>query len=120
MNFFLALGLLLNGPTITYQAPVIVAVTAYSELDSCHSGPDCLMASGKRAYVGAVACPRDVKLGDKVVIDGKNYTCEDRTAQKYDGRYDIFMGYGEESHKKALNFGIKHLEISQGESYPHI
>ena len=50
-----------------YQATVM----AYSELDSCHF-PNCIMSSGKRAYIGAVACPRKYKLGTKVNIGGKD------------------------------------------------
>lgn len=65
------------------------------------------MASGKNAYVGAIACPRNIKLNTRVAIDGDLFICEDRTNIKYNGRYDIFMGYGEEAHKKAINYGIQ-------------
>lgn len=90
-------------------------VTAYSELDSCHY-PGCIMASGKKAYVGAAACPRSIPLGTRVRIGEKLFTCEDRTAKHYDGRYDLFMGYGEQAHTKALKWGIQHLpvEIERG------
>ena len=36
-----------------------------------------------------VACPRHIELDTKVIIDGKTYVCLDRTAKKYDNRYDI-------------------------------
>ena len=89
----------------------IKTITAYSELDSCHYA-NCVMASGKRAYVGAVACPRNIKLGTKIYIDGfGELICEDKTALKFNGRYDIFMGYGEEAYKKAIAFGIKKLLV---------
>lgn len=78
--------------------------TAYSELDSCHY-ENCIMASGKRAYVGAVACPRDWKLGTKVLIEGVEYTCEDRYNRNLDDRIDIFMGYKQEAHEKAVQYG---------------
>ena len=91
---------------------IITAVTtAYSEIDSCHY-KGCLMANTKPAHAGAVACPRDIKLGTKIEIDGKEYTCEDRTAKRYDGRFDIWMGYGEESHSKSLSYGIKNKQIT--------
>lgn len=97
------------------EAPQIAKMeaetTAYSEIDSCHY-EGCPMASGKRAYVGAVACPRSMELGTKILIDGKEYTCEDRTAKKYDGRFDIFMGYGEESYQTAISYGIQKKEIA--------
>lgn len=88
----------------------MATVTSYSELDSCHY-PNCIMASGKRAYVGAVACPRDIPLGTKVTIDGSEYTCEDKTALRYNGRYDIFQGWGEEGHNKAIKFGKQELLV---------
>lgn len=80
--------------------------TAYSELDSCHN-PNCAMASGKRAYVGAVACPRQWKLGTTVKIDGVIYTCEDRYSARLSDRIDIFQGYGEEAHQKAVKYGVQ-------------
>ena len=70
------------------------------------------MASGNRAYVGAIACPRSIKLYTRVIIDGKPYICEDRTSKVYDGRFDIFMGYGEQSYEQAKQFGIQKKEIS--------
>jgi tartrate dehydratase beta subunit/fumarate hydratase class I family protein len=63
------------------------------------------MASGKRAYIGAVACPRDWKLGTKVMIDGVEYTCEDRYNKDLSDRIDIFQGYGIQSHEVAVNYG---------------
>lgn len=89
-----------------------VTVTAYSEIDSCHY-ENCVMASGKRAYVGAVACPRDIELATEVIIGGVSYTCEDRTARRYDGRYDVFFGYGKESHEQALAFGIQKIKVQR-------
>lgn len=85
-------------------------VTAYSALDSCHL-EHCLTASGKPAYIGGVACPTWYKLGSRVEINGKTYTCEDRTAVRFNGRFDIFMGYTAESHESALTFGKKSLEV---------
>ena len=85
-------------------------ITGYSEFDSCHY-KNCIMASGKRAYIGAIACPRDIKLSTRVSIDGKVYICEDRTSKVYNGRFDIFFGYGKESFEDAKNFGIKTVQV---------
>lgn len=85
-------------------------ITGYSAIESCHYA-GCVMASGVPAYVGAVACPRKLALGTQVRIKGSLYTCEDRTALRYDGRYDIFFGYSQESYRKALVFGIQRLEV---------
>lgn len=97
----------IHAPVVTITAEV----TAYSELDSCHY-PNCEMASTKRAYVGAIACPRNMELGARVIIDNRHFICEDRTNKDLDGRFDIFMGYGQESLTKAENFGIQELQVT--------
>lgn len=88
----------------------LVTVTAYSAVESCHY-EGCVMASGKKAYVGAVACPRYLKLGTKVMLGDKVYTCEDRTAVRYDGRFDIFFGYEQADYQRALRFGIQRMNF---------
>lgn len=89
---------------------IIAEITAYSEIDSCHY-EGCPMANGVKAQVGYVACPRSMQHGTKVEIDGVKYECGDRTAKRFDGRFDIFMGYGQESYDKAIEFGIKEKEV---------
>lgn len=90
----------------------INAVSAYSELDSCHypTKNGCLTASGKIARVGMVATNL-YPFGTKLKIGNKIYTVEDRISKKYNDRCDIFMGYGEEAYQKALNFGVQYLSI---------
>ena len=85
-------------------------VSQYSYADSCHNIKNgfCIMASGRPVYEGAVACPRWLKLGTKVRVDGKIYTCEDRYAKWVDTKFgiptiDIFV----ESNPK----GIKTMNI---------
>jgi len=86
-------------------------VTAYSEIDSCHYA-GCPMANGIKAQKGYAACPRNVKLGTKVWIEGfGELICGDRTAKWVDGRYDIFFGYGQGSYDKAIQFGKQKLEV---------
>jgi 3D (Asp-Asp-Asp) domain-containing protein len=85
-------------------------ITAYSEIDSCHY-ENCIMASGNRAYIGAVACPREIELYTTVVVDGTPFVCEDRTDIKYNGRFDIFMGYGQNSYDKAIKFGKQERKV---------
>jgi hypothetical protein len=97
-------------PQVSIDGQVTAPVTAYSEIDSCHYA-GCPMASGVRAYVGAAACPSWYQLGTKIQILGEIYTCEDRTATRLDGRFDIFMGYGKASHQRALQFGIQKLQV---------
>ena len=113
MNKISLLLLLVIGAVVLLLPAVALAdttisatVTSYSSVHSC-STKSCIMASGKSAYVGAVACPRKYKLGTKVKILGIVYTCEDRTARRFDGRFDIFQGYGKGAHKKAITWGIQ-------------
>lgn len=97
---------------ITTQTPRVVGeklatVTAYSKTETC---PDrrCITASGTFATPGTtVACPRSIKLRTKVEIDGHVYTCLDRTAVKFDGRFDIFMN----SYQDAVDFGKQQLTV---------
>lgn len=66
--------------------------TAYSRLDSCHnpSGKKCLTAIGRDTLEGTtVACPRDIKLGTLVRLNGHVYTCEDRYALRLDKKRGI-------------------------------
>lgn len=88
------------------------AISAYSELDSCHypSSKGCFTASGKIARVGMVATNL-YPFGTKLKIGNKIYIVEDRVSKKYNNRYDIFMGYGEEAHQEALKFGIQYLPV---------
>lgn len=101
----------INNPYLeSKHKKVLGVVTAYSEIDSCHY-KGCPMANGIRAQEGYIACPRDIKLGTIVAIDNQLYECGDRTAKWVDGRWDIFVGYGKEAHKKALVFGKQEKEI---------
>jgi hypothetical protein len=94
------------GKYVNWQEPpqenrktIIGYITQYSRADSCHNirNGECIMASGKPVYVGAVACPYSLSLGTKVIINEKIYTCEDRYARYLDARrglptFDIFVG----------------------------
>ncbi len=75
--------------------------TWYSRKDSCHNpvikaGKKlCLTAIGRDTVEGrTVACPRDIKLGTRIRINGTEYICEDRTAEWVQRRngptFDIF------------------------------
>lgn len=82
--------------------------TAYnSEVGQTDADPE-IMASNKKVYAGAIACPIKYSFGTKIKVAGKTYTCEDRMAEKYrDGEYfDIWM----ESGVAADNWGRQTLE----------
>ena len=70
---------------------VLATVTAYNPVpEQTDNTPD-VFASGNKVYEGGIACPRYLQLGIFVEIDGKMYVCEDRTALKHDGTFDILM-----------------------------
>jgi hypothetical protein len=66
-------------------------VTGYNTVPAQTDDTPCIGASGKNicGRRDAVACPRDIDLGTVVEIRGAIYTCEDRTARKFNGRFDI-------------------------------
>lgn len=91
----------------TFKTPELEMTTAilyaYSS-EVCQTDDDPFtMASGKKVYKGAIACPSRFPYGTKVEYEGRVYTCEDRMAKRYrDGNYfDIWMPTREE----ALEFG---------------
>jgi len=85
---------------VSIGTPAIV--TAYT-----HTGN--LTAAGTVPEVGTVACPRYIPLHTKILIDGKEYTCMDRTHQRFDGRYDIFV----ETYNEAIHFGKQKLNVEK-------
>ena len=89
-----------------------VITTAYSELDSCHTGSSCLMANGERAHLGAIAT-NFLSFGTRVEIDGIIYTVKDRHSKWLDDRIDIFTGWGIIGYNKAINYGkqIKTVKV---------
>jgi hypothetical protein len=95
-------------------------VTAYTAVEIACQPQNCIMANGKPAQRGFVACPRKLSLGTIVEIGGVEYECGDRTAlwveKKYGPTFDIFFGYDEISHQNALLFGRKSLEVKIYES----
>jgi len=57
-----------------------------------------------------VAGPRSLPLGTHIHISGmtNDFIINDRTARKYDGRIDIFMG---DDKQKALQFGKQQRQV---------
>ena len=86
-------------------------ITAYCACTvCCGKNARGITAAGTRPMQGrTVAAPRNVPLGTKVLIDGKPFTVEDRTARRFDGRWDIYF----ERHQDAKNFGVKQLKIER-------
>lgn len=91
--------------------PKLVVVTGYSSTESQTDDTPFIMASGKRVYDGAIACPRKYKFGQKVEITGKIYTCEDRKNIRYESYPEEWFDIWFESQELALNWGIEKLRV---------
>lgn len=83
-------------------------VTMYSPYETCKGV--CVNASGNQPAVPqSMSCPRLYPLGTRFRLYMPQgwedlsgvYVCDDRTAKKYDGRFDIFT----EDYAEALAFG---------------
>jgi hypothetical protein len=95
---------------IGYATSVRAIVTFYTPTETCPKGQIalCKTAWGKGAVEGrTVACPRRYDLGQRISIFGAALICEDRTALKHDGRWDIFI----EDYALAKEIGIQETEV---------
>lgn len=84
-------------------------VTAYCPCAKCCGKAGQPTASGKMPRQGVtIAAPRRVPLGTWVELAGVGrFRVDDRTARRYDGRWDVFMT----SHQRAQNFGRREISI---------
>jgi hypothetical protein len=113
----LAIGLTINVNKVEKKTEevkteiVFAYTTAYNTLAYQTDNTPCIGADGTNicGRTDVVACPRNIKLGTWVKIDGKLYQCTDRTNLKYDGRFDISF---DKDLKGALAYGIQLKEIT--------
>lgn len=85
-------------------------VTAYSPYETCPKGKseNCINATGRVPTAGkSIACPRQINKGRRIRIAGKEYLCDDRTAYRLNGRFDIFML----DYEEAIRFGKQRLTL---------
>ena len=88
---------------------VVATITAYtSSVDETDDTPF-ITASGARTGHGIIACPSKYDFGTQIVIEGRQYTCEDRMNRRYrdQERFDIWV----ETKDDAFTWGIRELEI---------
>lgn len=79
-------------------------ITAYCSCALCCGKANQPTASGKLPVQGTtIAAPRSIKLGTHVIINGHEYIVQDRTAKRYDGRWDVYFN----KHSDAKRFGIR-------------
>lgn len=90
---------------------VTATVTAYNTVAAQTDSTPCIAATGDNicGRRDVAACPRRVPLGTWVEIKGIRYECLDRTARKYDGRYDISF---DKDVQGALNWGIPRVKVT--------
>ena len=93
---------------VTSGAVKRAVVSAYSSTPDQTDADPFINAANRHVRKGDVACPRRLKLGTKVEIQGIVYECADRLAEKYDDRFDIWM----ETREEANQWGIKKLEVT--------
>lgn len=109
---------LIPGQTIRYgsiQAPsqrVLKAIiTGYSSEEGQTDSSPYLTASQKQVQDGFIACPRKYEFGQRVEIQGKIYTCEDRKNIRYESYPEEYFDIWFSSTEMALNWGIQEKEI---------
>lgn len=86
----------------------IFKVTAYCSCAKCCGKATGYTASGTKATANrTVAASAQFSYGTKLVINGKEYTVEDRGGAITGNKVDIYMN----SHSEALAWGVKYLPV---------
>ena len=88
------------------KAKNYVKVTFSSGIELCKNNP-CITASGRKPTKQTASCPRNIKLGTKIKLNGVEYICEDRLSKKMDGYYNVYLGDDIEAYNKALALGTR-------------
>lgn len=77
-------------------------ISAYCPCEKCCLKSDSITASGTQATAGRTAAMNGVPFGTKIVIDGHEYTIEDRGGGLGSKIIDIYF----DTHEEALNSGL--------------
>lgn len=77
-------------------------ISAYCPCEKCCLKSDGITASGTQATAGRTAAMNGVQFGTKIVIDGHEYTVEDRGGGLGSKIIDIYF----DTHEEALNSGL--------------
>lgn len=84
--------------------------SAYTASEDETDADPFVAASGKRVFVGMIACPKKYQFGTKIKVDGMGeYVCEDRMNERYREKenFDIFFP----TKSEAFAFGRRTLEF---------
>lgn len=100
------------GNTVSHATPTgetkIFKVTAYCSCAKCCGKATGRTASGTKATAGrTVAASGQFSFGTKLIINGREYTVEDRGGAIQGNKIDIYMN----SHSEALAWGVKYLPV---------
>ena len=86
-------------------------LTAYCACIKCCGKSDGITASGAKAVEGVtVAADTRFPFGTKIIIDGHEYTVQDRGGAVKGDKIDIYFN----SHTEALKFGVQYKEVFIG------
>ena len=87
----------------------VYKVTAYCSCSRCcGSHANGYTASGTKATAGrTVAAPSNLSYGTKLLINGRQYTVEDRGGAINGNRIDVYVN----SHSEALAWGVRYLPV---------
>lgn len=90
----------------------IFKVTAYCSCAKCCGKTTGITASGTKATAGrTIATSGQFAFGTKLIINGQEYTVEDRGGAIQGNRIDVYMN----SHAEALAWGVKYLPVQVAE-----
>ena len=89
---------------------VLAVVTAYSSTPDQTFGNPFVTASGARVRPGTIACPARLPFGTEIVLEGQNFTCEDRMAKRY--RYGEYYDIWKDNYQEAVQWGRQTIEIT--------
>ena len=80
---------------------ILATITGYCACNQCTSGLG-ITAAGNRPQAGfTVAGPRAYPFGSVCIIGSRRFVLQDRTAKRFDGRFDIYFS----NHTAAKRFG---------------
>ena len=109
--------------TVVVEEPEVVSLgtyklTAYCACKKCCGKTDGITASGVKAVEGitVAADTRVLPFGTKVLIDGHEYTVQDKGGAIKGNKIDIYF----EDHMTAKKFGVQYKEVftmKEGEKY---
>jgi len=86
--------------------------TEYTKIETCPNH-QCHTADGRIPEKDKVAaCPRRLRLGTRLLVADQEYTCTDRTANRFDGRFDLYHGATETDYEEAIKYGKQVKEIT--------